>query len=71
VSAPGADWPPGWEAHRRAQLLRGLALKPAERLRWLEETMAALRRWVGRAQGPNPGPGPDGGYPGGSSSADP
>jgi hypothetical protein len=27
----------------------GLRLTPAERLRWLEETMAALRRWRGRA----------------------
>jgi hypothetical protein len=28
----------------------GLRLTPAERLRWLEETMEALRRWQGRAR---------------------
>lgn len=43
-------WPKGWEGHREAQVLRGLALTPAERLRWLEETMATMRRWVGRAR---------------------
>ena len=31
-------------AHRRRQARLGLALTPAERLRWLEETMEALRR---------------------------
>lgn len=38
------------DEHRRAQIRRGLLLSPAERLRWLEETMATLRRWVGRAR---------------------
>ena len=49
----GADdpFPRGFEAHRRAQIRRGLLLTPAERLRWLEETMATLRRWTGRARG--------------------
>jgi hypothetical protein len=28
----------------------GLRLTPAERLRWLEETMETLRRWQGRAR---------------------
>jgi len=29
-------------------------MTPAERLRWLEETMAALRRWTGRARPAEP-----------------
>lgn len=36
--------------HRREQILRGLLLTPAERLRWLEQSMASLRRWAGRAR---------------------
>ena len=43
--------PSGYEAHRRAQARMGLRLTPAERLRWLEETMRTLRRWQGRARG--------------------
>jgi len=27
----------GWDAHHREQLVLGLAVTPAERLRWLEE----------------------------------
>jgi hypothetical protein len=46
-ATPG--WPRGWDEHRRAQASHGLRLSPAERLRWLEETMATMRRWVGRA----------------------
>jgi hypothetical protein len=45
-------WPRGWDEQRRAQATLGLRLTPAERLRWLEETMATMRRWVGRAAGP-------------------
>ena len=45
----GDPWPQGFEGHRRAQALMGLRMTPAERLRWLEETMEALRRWQGRA----------------------
>jgi hypothetical protein len=41
----------GYEAHRREQARMGLRLTPAERLRWLEETMTTLRRWQGRARG--------------------
>lgn len=41
--------PRGFDGHRRAQAGLGLGLTPAERLRWLEETMATLRRWRGRA----------------------
>ena len=42
-------WPRGFDGHRRAQVLMGVRLTPAERLRWLEETMETLRRWQGRA----------------------
>jgi hypothetical protein len=47
-----AGFPRGFDAHRRAQRARlGADMTPAERLRWLEETMEALRRWQGRARG--------------------
>ncbi len=52
-----AGWPRGWDEHRRAQA-PGARLTPAERLRWLEETMATMRRWVGRAAAPNRNPSP-------------
>jgi hypothetical protein len=54
-----AAWPRGWAEHRivQAQAL-GARLTPAERLRWLEETMATMRRWVGRAAAPGQGPTP-------------
>jgi hypothetical protein len=54
--APAGEpgWPRGWAEHRRRQLLAGLRLTPAERLRWLEETLAALRRWQGLARGGAP-----------------
>jgi len=42
----------GYEGHARRQARLGLALTPAERLRWLEETMDALRRLQGRAAAP-------------------
>lgn len=41
----------GYEGHARRQACLGLALTPAERLCWLEETMEALRRLQGRATG--------------------
>lgn len=46
-----AGFPRGFEGHRRAQATMGLRLSPSQRLRWLEETMAVLRRWRGRARG--------------------
>lgn len=46
---PRAEFPAGFDGHRRAQAAAGLRLTPVERLRWLEETMEALRRWRGRA----------------------
>jgi len=52
--APPGAFPRGFDGHRRAQAGIGLAMTPAERLRWLEETMAAMRRWVGRARGAPP-----------------
>ncbi len=48
VAAP--EFPRGFEEHRRATAGLGLRLTPAERLRWLEETMSTLRRWHGRAR---------------------
>jgi hypothetical protein len=45
-----SEFPRGFGGHRRAQATMGLRLTPAERLRWLEETMGALRRWQGRAR---------------------
>ena len=38
-----------FEGTRRRQFLLGLELEPAERLRWLERTMAELRALKGRA----------------------
>lgn len=53
---PAPGFPRGFDAHRREQRARlGAELTPAERLRWLEETMDALRRWQGRARKPAPG----------------
>jgi hypothetical protein len=40
----------GYDGHRLEQAGAGLRLSPAERLRWLESTMATLRRWQGRAR---------------------
>ncbi len=38
-----------FEGTRQRQILLGLELEPAERLRWLERTMAELRALKGRA----------------------
>jgi hypothetical protein len=40
----------GFDGHWRRQVRRGLALTPAQRLRWLEQTMEELRPFVGRAR---------------------
>ena len=40
----------GFEGHRRRQVRLGLQLSPAERLRWLEQTMDEMRRILGRAR---------------------
>lgn len=44
------EFPRGFDGARRAQAGMGLRMTPAQRLRWLEETMATLRRWQGRAR---------------------
>jgi hypothetical protein len=43
-----SDW--GFEGARRFQAQLGLALSPAERLQWLEETVAEMRELCGRAR---------------------
>lgn len=48
ASPQGHDW--SYEEHRRRQTRRGLEMTPAERLHWLEETMAELRELQGRAR---------------------
>ena len=40
----------GFDGHRRSQASLGLRLTPAERLRWLEDTMETMRRWQGLAR---------------------
>lgn len=40
----------GFDGHWRRQVRLGLALTPAQRLRWLEQTMEELRPLVGRAR---------------------
>jgi hypothetical protein len=39
-----------FDGTRRRQILAGLALDPAGRLRWLERTLEELRRFEGRAK---------------------
>lgn len=46
------DW--SFEEHLRRQARLGLGLSPAERLRWLEESMEGLRKLVGRARQGHP-----------------
>jgi hypothetical protein len=43
-------FPRGYDGHRREQARMGLRLTPAQRLRWLEETMDSMRRWRGLAR---------------------
>ena len=40
----------GFEGHSRRQARLGIKLTPAERLRWLEQTMEELRGLLGRAR---------------------
>ena len=58
---PGADeFDRSFEGHSRRQARLGLTLTPAERLRWLEQTMEELRGLVGRARQGRPNkPKPD------------
>lgn len=39
-----------FEGTRRRQMLLGLSMTPAERLRWLDKRMAELRRLHGKAR---------------------
>ncbi len=48
----GFDWTEA--GHMRRQALVGLSMTPAERLRWLEETVAYMRRILGRARSGRP-----------------
>jgi hypothetical protein len=45
----GSPEPWTFEANRELQIRMGLRMTPAERLRWLEETVEELLPWVGRA----------------------
>lgn len=44
----------GFDGHWRRQVRLGLALTPAERLRWLEQAMEEMRPLVGRARRGHP-----------------
>ena len=41
----------GFDGHRRRQASAGRALTHAQRLQWLEDTVAEMRRLLGRARG--------------------
>jgi hypothetical protein len=47
---PGPQEPWTFAANRSLQIRKGLELTPAERLRWLEDTVEELLPWVGRAR---------------------
>ena len=47
-SVSKVDW--GWDAQRREQLRAGLRMTPAQRLAWLEEANATMRKLVGLAR---------------------
>ena len=49
-SRPGEPEPWTFEGVSLRQLRAGLAMTPAERLRWLEEAVEELGPWVGRAR---------------------
>lgn len=44
----------GYEGHFRRQARLSLALTPAQRLRWIEETMEEMLRILGRARNQEP-----------------
>ena len=48
------DFDRGWEGHDRRQARLGLELSPAERLEWLERTLAEMRELLGRASKGSP-----------------
>jgi hypothetical protein len=43
-----SDFDRGYEGHRRRQAALGLELTPAQRLRWLEQTLEELTKLLGR-----------------------
>ena len=47
---PGPQEPWTFSANRSLVIRKGLELTPAERLRWLEDTVEELLPWVGRAR---------------------
>lgn len=49
-SAAQESFDRGFDGHSRRQAVAGLALTPAERLRWLEEAMIEMHRLLGRAR---------------------
>ena len=42
----------GYAEHQRRQLRLGLAMTPAERLKWLENKLAEMRQLLGKARHP-------------------
>jgi hypothetical protein len=60
MGSGNSEFPRGFDGHRRVQARMGLRLTPAERLRWLEETMDSLRRWRGLARPTRPPSNEDG-----------
>jgi hypothetical protein len=44
----------GFDGHWRRQVVAGLALTPAQRLRWLEDTLEEMRKLLGRARSTDP-----------------
>lgn len=60
MNARDSDAGRGFDDQRQSQVRIGQRLTPAERLRWLEETMDGMRRWLGRAcQPPRSGDPPE------------
>ncbi len=43
----------GYDGHSRRQVRLGLAMTPAERLVWLENKLAEMRRLLGKARQPH------------------
>lgn len=40
----------GYEAHQRRQIRAGLSMTPGQRLAWLEDKLAEMRRLLGKAR---------------------
>ena len=48
--ATRATFDVGYEAHQRRQIRAGLSMTPIQRLAWLEDKLAELRRLLGKAR---------------------